>query len=65
MKEFVKGESFKLKGCRKTWDVIEIFNYNGRKHCVAVTTLTNTNFSGIGRIGIFVINEDGVVYQRV
>lgn len=63
MKEFVKGESFKLKGCRKTWTVIKLFKRRDLKHCVAVSTLTNN--SNIERLGIFVIDEHGEVYQRV
>lgn len=62
MKEFVKGESFKLKGCRKTWTVIKLFKRKGIKHCVAVSTLTND--PNIERLGIFAIEHDEV-YQRV
>ena len=63
MKEFIKGESFKLKGCRKTWTVIKLFKYKGIKHCVAVSTLANN--SEVERLGIFLIDEQGEVYQRV
>ena len=63
MKEFVKGESFKLKGCRKTWTVIKLFKHKGKRHCVAASTLTKD--SSIERLGIFSINEHGEVYQRV
>ena len=63
MKEFVKGESFKLKGCRKTWTVIKLFKRKDLKYCVAVSTLTNN--PDIERLGIFVIDEHGEVYQRV
>ena len=63
MEKFNKGETFKLKGCRKTWTVINTFKYNGREHCNAVSALTNS--PGIERLGIFVINEQGDVYQRV
>lgn len=63
MKEFVKGESFKLKGCRKTWTVIKLFKHSGIKQCVAVSTLTNN--PDIERLGIFAIDRQGEVYQRV
>lgn len=63
MEKFKVGESFKLKGCRKTWSIIEVFNHKGREHCVAVTTITS-NISGIERVGVFVRNEEGEVYQR-
>lgn len=63
MKEFVKGESFKLKGCRKTWTVIKLFKRGDLKHCVAVSTLTNN--PNIERLGIFVIDKHCEVYQRV
>ena len=62
MSRFSIGETFKLKGCRKTWTVVNTFKYKGREHCNAVSTLTNS--PGIERLGIFAINEHGEIYQR-
>lgn len=61
--EFKRGESFKLTDCRKTWTVIKTFKYQGREHCVAVSTLVND--PKIKRLGIFIREDDGKVYQRV
>lgn len=62
MKKFNIGETFKLKGCRKTWTIISTFEHKGVENCVAVSTLVNN--PGIERLGIFAINEHGEIYQR-
>jgi hypothetical protein len=62
MKKFHKGETFKLKGCRKEWTVVKTFKLNGVEHCVAISTLTNQ--PEIKRLGIFAVDKDNNIYQR-
>lgn len=50
MNKFKVGESFKLKGCRKTWTVISTFNYKGERYYVAVSSLLND--PNMERLGI-------------
>lgn len=62
MEKFKKGETFKLKGCRKTWTVIKPFKHNDIRCCVASSSLTN--HSDIERLGIFAIKNQEI-YRRL
>lgn len=61
MKKFIKGETFKLKGCRKYWKVETLFQFNGVDMCVA----SSTKSTGTKCLSIFAINkETNEIYER-
>ena len=62
MEKFKKGETFKLKGCRKTWTVVKPFKHKGEILCVASSYLLNN--PDIERLGIFYYRGDEI-YQRL
>lgn len=61
MKKFKIGETFKLKGRRKVWTVINIFNYEETEYCVATSRFLN--YPNLSTFGVFYISNDEI-YQR-
>lgn len=57
MDKFIKGNTFKLKGCQVTWRIIQVFEFENYDMCVAVHDLRS--YPGVKVYGIFRMTSKG------
>lgn len=57
MDKFIKNNTFKLKGCKVTWRIIQTFEFENSEMCVAIHDLSSC--PGVKIYGIFRMTSEG------